>query len=80
MGAAILKEVQFRTAERREKLALGAAFGRSMKFVGVKTSYKRGCQRQGEIWKGGGGGWRMSKVGLRPVEGAEPPMLKSSAL
>lgn len=25
-------------------------------------------------------GWRMSKVGLRPVEGAEPPMLKSPAL
>jgi hypothetical protein len=51
MGAAILKEVQFRTAERREKLALGAAFGRSMKFVGVKTSYKRGCQRQGKSGK-----------------------------
>lgn len=56
MGAAILQEVQFRTAERLEELALVAAFGRSTKFVGVKTRYKGGCQRQGEIWKGGGAG------------------------
>lgn len=56
MGAAILQEVQFRKAERLEELALVATFGRSTKFVGVKTRYKGGCQRQGEIWKGGGAG------------------------
>ena len=56
MGAAILQEVQFRKAERLEELALVAAFGRSTKFVGVKTRYKGGCQRQGEIWKEDGAG------------------------
>ena len=56
MGAAILQEMQFRMAERLEELALVAAFGRSTKFVGVKTRYKGGCQRQGEIWKEGGAG------------------------